>query len=161
MMMLVGFVLQYLPTLVWAAPYSLPLGDTLPGERVAAYAEAAMGRRVGRGECWDLAQYALNDAGARWDGFYGFGNRLDTNEHVVQRGDIVQFEGVLVERVTATSMEQATMGHHTAIVLSVQGSGHFLLAHQNFGRAGRKVSRYELVMTDVKRGTITFYRPVD
>lgn len=161
MIVLIGFVLQYLPTLVWAGTHSRASGDTLPGERVAAYAEAAVGRRVGRGECWDLAQYALNDAGARWDGYYGFGEKLDTMIVPVQRGDIAQFEGVLVERGTETSMEQATMGHHTAIVLSVQGPGHFLLAHQNFGRAGRKVSRYELVMADVKRGTITFYRPID
>ncbi len=52
------------------------------------------------------------------------------------------------------------MGPHTAIVLQVNGPGRYLLAHQNFGPAGRKVSRYELVLADVKRGTITFYRPV-
>lgn len=129
------------------------------GEPVAAFAEAAMGTRVGRGECWDLAQHALNEAGARWDGYYGFGEQLDTTKVTVQRGDVVQFEGVMVERRMGSSLTQETMGHHTAIVLSVGASGRYTLAHQNFGKGGRNVSRYELVMADVKRGEITFFRP--
>lgn len=135
------------------------LSDT--PEAVARYAEAHLGRKVGRGECWDLAQHALNEAGARWDGYYGFGEKLDTTTVPVQRGDVVQFEGVVVERRTGSSLTQETMGHHTAIVLSVGASGRYTLAHQNFGRGGRKVSRYELVMADVKRGSITFFRPLN
>jgi hypothetical protein len=119
-----------------------------------------MGTRVGRGECWDLAQYALNEADARWDGYYGFGEKLDTTKVPVQRGDIVQFESVEVERRTGSTLTQETMGHHTAIVLTVGARGRYMLAHQNFGRGGRKVSRYELVMADVKRGEITFFRPL-
>lgn len=159
---LLACVIPMFPALLAAGPYpSQDTGNAPTSERVAAYAEAAMGRRVGRGECWDLAQYALNDAGARWDGFYGFGTPVDTSHQVVQRGDVVQFEGVVVERFTATSQEQETMGHHTAIVLSIQGPGRYALAHQNFGKAGRRVSRYLLVMADVKKGAVTFFRPVD
>lgn len=128
------------------------------GEAVAAFAEKHMGSKVGRGECWDLARYALDHAQAKWDGGYGFGERVDTGS--VQRGDIVQFDRVLIEHRTAQAVSSATMGPHTAIVLQVIGPGCYLLAHQNFGREGRKVSRYELVMDDVKRGTIIFYRPV-
>jgi hypothetical protein len=141
-----------LPLLLPAQP-SVDLSET-----VAAYAEAHMGTKVGRGECWDLAQAALNTAGARWDGRYVFGDLVKVD--AAQRGDIVQFDGVLVEHRTETSMARETLGPHTAIVLDVFAPGRFLLAHQNFGPKGRKVSRYELVMADVKRGTITFFRPV-
>lgn len=134
--------------------------DGAPAEQVAAFAEAAMDTKVGTGECWDLAQYALNQAGANWDGRYGFGRMLDTRTEIVQRGDVVQFSKVLVERQEGLTIVRETMGPHTAIVLVVHEPGHYTLAHQNFGVAGRKVGRYELVMTDVKRGTIDFFRPV-
>lgn len=133
---------------------------TTPGEAIAAFAEASMNKKIGRGECWDLAQFALNKAGATWDGSYGFGTPLDWRTEPILRGDIVQFDNVLIERRTERSIEQATMGPHTAIVVEVLGPGRYTIAHQNFGPAGRKVSRYELVMADVKNGTITFFRPV-
>jgi len=129
------------------------------GEQVAAFAETAMSTKVGTGECWDLAQHALNEAGAKWDGRYGFGRLLDTRKEAVERGDVVQFSKVMVERHKGLTIERETMGPHTAIVLVVHEPGRYTLAHQNFGVAGRKVDRYELVMADVKRGTIDFYRP--
>lgn len=128
------------------------------GEAVAAFAEAHTGRKVGTGECWDLAQQALNKAGARWDGRHGFGDAVEVAD--VQRGDVVQFDNVLIERRSPERLEQDRMGPHTAVVLAVEGPGRYLLAHQNFGKAGRKVSRYALVMDDVKRGTVSFFRPV-
>lgn len=135
--------------------------QALVAEKVASYAESHMGKRVERGECWDLAATALNNNGAHWDGFYGFGEVVDTARTAVQRGDIVQFEGVVVEQRTSTSMSRDSMGKHTAIVLRVLGPGRYELAHQNFGPDGRKVSRYTLEMADVVKGRIQFYRPVD
>lgn len=153
------FAIAFSSTILLAqAPVSTVEVGT-PGEEVAAFAEAAMDTKVGTGECWDLAQYALNKAGANWDGRYGFGSKVDTRTQAVQRGDVVQFSKVLVERRNGNSIEQETMGHHTAIVLEVHEPGRYTLAHQNFGPAGRKVGRYELVMADVKRGTVTFFRP--
>ena len=157
---LVGHTLLLMPAQLLAQTPAPATELSLLGEPVAAFAEAAVGTRVGRGECWDLAQYALNEAGARWDGFYAFGEKLDTTKVPVQRGDVVQFEGVVVERRTGSTLTQESMGHHTAIVLSVGASGRYTLAHQNFGRGGRKVSRYELVMADVTRGGIMFFRPL-
>lgn len=145
-------LLLFCPLLLVAQP-----ADDVP-MLVARYAEDHMGSKVGRGECWDLAQAALNAAGAQWDGAYGFGEVIDAE--AVQRGDIFQFDRVLVEHRTERSVAQETFGPHTAIVLEVLAPGRFLLAHQNFGPEGRTVSRYELIMADVKRGTITFHRPV-
>lgn len=117
-----------------------------------------MDTKVGRGECWDLAMEALNAAEARWDGVYGFGDPVGAD--AVQRGDIVQFENVVIEQREAQSVSRDSFGRHTAIVLEVLAPGHFLLAHQNFGEDGRKVSRYELRMAALERGSITFFRPV-
>ncbi len=119
-----------------------------------------MNKKIGRGECWDLVQFALNKAGATWDGGHGFGNAVDWVAEPVKRGDIVQFEEVLIERRTERSVEQVTLGPHTAIVIEVLEGGRYIIAHQNFGRSGRRVSQYELIMADVKKGSITFYRPV-
>ena len=140
------------------APDPTPAVDRA-AEKVATIAEEFIGTKVGTGECWDLAQFALNKAGAKWDGRYGYGRKLDTPNEAVKRGDVVQFSKVLVERRDGTTIEQETMGHHTAIVLRVHEPGRYTLAHQNFGTEGRKVGSYELVMADVKRGTITFFRP--
>jgi hypothetical protein len=101
---------------------------------------------------------ALNSAGARWNGAYIFGEVQEAVD--VERGCIVQFERVVIEHRSGTSVSQDTMGPHTAIVLQVLGPGHYLLAHQNFGPLGRKVSRYELVLADVVGGSITFFMPV-
>ena len=130
------------------------------GEQVAAFAEASLNKKIGRGECWDLAQVALNKAGARWDGNYDFGTLVDRRTVPIQRGDIVQFDKVLIERRTERSMEQVTLGPHTAIVIAVLEEGRYVIVHQNFGRLGRRVSQCELIMADVKEGTISFFRPV-
>jgi hypothetical protein len=78
------------------------------------FAEASMIKKIGRAVCWDLVQFALNRAGAKWDGGYGFGIALDWLREPVMRGDIVQFEKVLIERWTERSLEQKTLGPHGA-----------------------------------------------
>jgi hypothetical protein len=148
-----------LPSLLLMCPLLLAAQPSVDiGETVAAYAEAHMGTKVGRGECWDLAQVALNAAGAQWDGAYAFGEVVTAE--AARRGDIVQFDRVVVEHRTEMSVAREALGPHTAIVIEVLAPGRFLLAHQNYGPQGRKVSRYELIVADVRRGTITFHRPV-
>jgi hypothetical protein len=145
--------------LILLCPATLVAQPAKPlGEQVALFAEAHMDAKVGRGECWDLAMEALNAAGARWDGLYGFGDPVEVE--AVQRGDIVQFEHVVMVHRDAQRVSKDSFGTHTAIVLEVLAPGHFLLAHQNFGEAGRKVSRYTLIMGALTHGSITFFRPV-
>lgn len=136
-------------------------GLALPvlNQRVLDFVDAHLGRRVGTGQCWDLAAEALNRAGATWDGRYGFGEPIDPMRQDVLPGDIIQFEGVLVEYSDATSRTQQSMSHHTAIVHAMHGAGHYTLAHQNFGRAGREVSLLDLRLEHIVKGTYTIYRP--
>ncbi len=136
-------------------------GDTLPtvNRHVVEYVREHMGRKVDRGECWDLAAAALNSAHADWDGTYGFGRVVDPRKDEILPGDIIQFEGVTVEQRTNTSLLRETYGHHTAVVLHVLANGEYTIAHQNFGEAARKVSTTTLRLADVRSGKITFHRP--
>lgn len=137
-------------------------GSSLPplNRKVLDHVEAHMGKRVGTGQCWDLAAAALEAAGARWDGAYGFGRRIDPGQEPVLPGDIVQFEGVEVHYRTATSEHHESMAHHSAIIHAVIGDGRYRLVHQNFGRAGKKVGLTEWSTAHVVKGTYTFFRPV-
>ena len=36
-----------------------------------------MGKRVGSVQCWDLAELALNEHNANWDGLYRFGKEVN------------------------------------------------------------------------------------
>ena len=56
------------------------------------------------------------------------------------------------------TIDFATFGT-TAIVHAVQGKGRYTIAHQNFGRAGRKVSLAELELDHIVKGKYTIYRP--
>ena len=149
-----------------ALPYLLlaPLAqsDTLPelNARIVAYALEQEGHKVDRGECWDLAAQALNQAGANWDGFYGFGRAYDRRKEAILPGDIMQFEGVTMETRTKGGMERFSFGKHTAIVIAVRGPGKVTIAHQNFGPTGRKVSQLELDLSTITKGRILLYRPV-
>jgi hypothetical protein len=127
---------------------------------VLAFVDAHMGRRVGRGQCWDLAAAALRSAHANWDGRYGFGDPVDPATEDVLPGDIIQFEGVEIEYASPNGRYHQSMAQHTAVVHAVHGKGRYTLAHQNFGRAGRKVNLAELEVDHIVKGTYTVYRPV-
>lgn len=126
--------------------------------QVLAFVDAHMGKRVGRGQCWDLAAAALQAAHAHWDGQYQFGTPLGPGAEVLP-GDIIQFEGVVTEDPSPHGRFYQSMSHHTAIVHAVHANGRYTLVHQNFGRAGRKVSLTELETEHIVKGTFTIYRP--
>jgi hypothetical protein len=136
--------------------------DTLPAvnRAIVEFVNEHMGRKVDRGECWDLAAGALNSAGAQWDGAYGFGRLLDWRKDTILPGDILQFERVTTERRRGNEIERLTFGKHTAVVMAVHERGSFTIGHQNFGPSGRKVSRLDFNMADVRGGKVTFYRPI-
>jgi hypothetical protein len=135
--------------------------DDLPpvNARVVEFVKERLGEKVDRGECWDLAAAALDHAQAKWDGAYDFGDLVDWRGDTVLPGDIVQFEGVTIHRRTGDQRETLSMGHHTAIIIEVHGRGSFTIAHQNFGREGRRVCLLDFHMADVRAGKVTYHRP--
>lgn len=46
-------------------------------QKIITFVSQNIGKKVGRGECWDLAAQALNQAGASWDGQYNFGRVIN------------------------------------------------------------------------------------
>jgi hypothetical protein len=133
-------------------------------QKVLDYVQTVMGKKVDRGECWDLAAAALKHAGAHLDlssqkTIYDFGQLIDPKREAVYAGDIVQFENVTVEYADGNTITTETMGHHTAIIYAVLGDGDFQLAHQNTSFSGRKVGVSNFKLNNVKKGKVKIYRP--
>jgi len=145
------------------APERPAQSDVTPelNQHVVDFVKSKMGKKVGAGECWDLAAEALNTAGARWDGLYGFGDVMDWKKAEVFPGDIVQFENVDIERREGTAVRRERYGHHTAVIMEVRAKGDYTIAHQNMQGVGRKVGLGQLAMSDVRGGKLIFYRPVE
>ncbi len=144
--------------------------DSLPkvSRRIVEFVREHMGERVGRGECWDLAAAALNAAGAKWDGDYGFGREVDPDREPVLPGDIVQFEGVEFKWEEGRDVHTIRMPHHTAVVLEVLGAasakkapGAYVIGQQNTRETGRKTGTGDLLLSRRIKGRIAFFRPVE
>jgi hypothetical protein len=151
------------------------------GEQVVNYARGKLGERVGRGECFDLADRALRNAGAK--SAADFGSVADDADYVwgtavslsdVRPGDIIQFRDYRYDRTVETSTREdtdfQTRPHHTAIVERVDGGGALTVLEQN-APEGDPGKRTQLFFSDVStssggkkttvkvQGTFRFYRP--
>lgn len=129
--------------------------------QVVKLANRKLNKKVGRGECWDLAQYVLNTAGAEWDGFEVYGRLFDPEDQCVFPGDIIQFEKIKLEYEEDGFIHKESMSHHTAIVYEVLDDNEVILLHQNTADHGRKVGRSKLRFNSVTSGELLFYRPVN
>lgn len=144
-----------------AAPASSQTGKLPPlNERVLEFVEDHFGKRVGRGECWDLAAEALNAAHARWDGRLEYGRLVDHTKEEVLPGDIIQLEEAEFRWEEGGAVNGITMPHHTVVVTGIRSQGAFTIAHQNMEGIGRKVGAGELVLSRLIKGRILIYRPV-
>lgn len=134
--------------------------DDIPSlnQRIHSYVKSSKGKRIGRGECWDLAAQALNSVKAKWDGRYGFGQKVNFMSDCIFPGDILQFHKVVFESKSGYQTRREEMMHHTAVIYEVLGPGKYIIAHQN-ANGVRKVTHTEINMADLKKGTITFFRP--
>ncbi len=108
-------------------------------QKIMVWAKGKIGKQVGKGQCWDLAEEALKQAGAQTsndlgpvgdDTDYVWGDAVN-NTKDVRRGDILQIRNhqvvtttVVVTRfedgssLTVTKTATAKRGHHTAIARS-------------------------------------------
>lgn len=119
-----------------------------------------IGKKIGRGECWDAAELALNTVQADWDGMYAYGRVIDISKECIQPGDILQMENVYLEVITDEGGYTESFPHHTAIVYSVKPNGELELIHQNTGQYGQRMGVTAFNIANKKKGTLTFYRPV-
>lgn len=129
-------------------------------KQVIKFVDSKMKKRVGRGECWDLAAEALQLINAKWNGKYKYGKEVFYQSECIFPGDIMQFEGVTVKYVTDGFKYKEKMAHHTAIIHEVKDKGHFVLAHQNTRFSGRKVGLSTLELKNITKGKFKIYRPI-
>ena len=131
-------------------------------DKIVAFVDRVVGSRVGRGECWDLAQEALDSNLADWNRPTQFGTPLDPERTPIKGGDIIQFTSVTItERFPDGGTRWETVGapDHTAIILKVLGGKRYLLAQQNV-EGKRYVVTSEMNLALVTAGTYRIYRPV-
>ncbi len=118
-----------------------------------------LGKKVDRGECWDLAKYVLDETGATWDGMYTFGRALKKGECIMP-GDIIQFEKLKTVSLTNGVKSTELFPHHTAIIFEVKNPDEIVLIHQNTGYTGKKVGKSTFKFSTITTGKYTIYRPV-
>ena len=135
--------------------------DSIPelNKQVIEYVKTTIGKKVDRGECWDLANKALTQINADWDLKYKYGSLVNPKKDVIYPGDIIQFEGVKVKYKNGNTTYTEEMGHHTAIIYRVIDKNTYELAHQNTGFSGRKVGLSKLDITNIIKGRMSIYRP--
>ena len=150
--------ISFLPTL-----FSLTsdCNETFPlNQQIIEFVNSKMNQKVGKGECWDLANEALTLVQAKWDGNLIYGRKLDYKKECIYPGDIIQFEKVKVKYTENKINYQEAMPHHTAIIYRVKGTGNYVLAHQNTAYTGRKVGTSDLYLNNITGGKFSIYRPV-
>ena len=139
-------------------------------QKVVNWARAQSGKQVGKGECWDLADRALRQAGAQSsadlgpmddDADYVWGDEISDLKDV-QPGDILQFRDFAVTTTvetetryadgsseTSTTEETFTRPHHTAVVSKVKSGALLKILEQNVAPAVKKVQLHNLNTKDV------------
>ena len=127
--------------------------------KVAAFARASVGKKLGRGQCTDLAYAALKAHGGAYSGLT-FGRKIDPKKEAIQPGDIIQFKSARIEWKKGNRWGKIWLGtpDHTAIVTSASGLT-VEFAHQNHNH-NPHVSLLTINLNEISSGHYTIYRPV-
>jgi hypothetical protein len=135
--------------------------DSIPelNKQIIDFVKTNIKKKVGKGECWDLAAGALNSIGAKWNGQYVFGTEVLYKTECVYPGDIIQFKNVRVQYEVNGKVYIEMMEQHTAVIYEVKNKGSYILAHQNTPFSGKKVGLSPINLKDINKGKITIYRP--
>jgi hypothetical protein len=152
------------------------MGDKERNQKVYKWAASKRKHRVGRGECWDLADQALKHAGAQSstttgrDDDYVWGAPVAVG--AVIPGDILQFRDYVVTTTTTTKITFGTgqtetkeewfkqvRSHHTAIVAENLGAKGLVILEQN-REPGLPVERNPLPIRSGVAATKTEHRQV-
>lgn len=134
--------------------------DSIPelNKKIKDFATSKLKKRVGTGECWDLAAEALLSVNAKWDMKYKFGREINYKAEQIFPGDIIQFENVILNYEMNGRKYTEKMAHHTAIIYEVKNNTNYTLAHQNTGYTGKKVGLSPLDLATLTKGKFKIYR---
>lgn len=156
--------IRLLLLVVWMFVLNVTAQDNIPKANadIVKYVTSVIGKKVDRGECWDIANQALTRVNGKWDHKFEYGKLLDPKRDVVYPGDIIQFKNVVLEYPLPSGKGKATetMKQHTAIIYRVISADEFEIAHQNNGFSGRKVGLSTINLKTLKKGKLFIYRPV-
>jgi hypothetical protein len=145
-------------------------GPMTLNQKVVVWAQGQLGKKLGKGECWDLAESALKQAGAQTsndlgpvdsDSDYIWGDQIEMKD--VQPGDIIQLRDHEVTTTTATEYtfsdgtsvtdtndSVAQRGHHTAIANGkLEANGSLRTFEQHVRPLGQVVQNKKLFTQDV------------
>ena len=143
-------------------PLKPDLANLELNSKVIEFINNVIGTTVGRGECWDVAQKALDLTLADWNRPTSFGKPIDQDTSEVKAGDLIQFSKLTtVERLPSGVVRTEVLGSpdHTAIIYRVLGKKQYTLAHQNV-RGKRSVITSDINLANMTSGKYWIYRPV-
>lgn len=115
--------------------------------RVIAWVRARQGKKIGRGECWDLADQAIDGLGLARPGTSEWGKLLPKGAAYFP-GDVIQWFKAESGRL------------HTAVIDGSTAPGHVRVLHQNWASGqerGRKVGPGRYAPKDLAKARV--YRP--
>ncbi|MEM7383792.1 MAG: hypothetical protein AAF514_02510, partial [Verrucomicrobiota bacterium] len=121
-------------------------------EKISGFAEENLGKKVGDGECWTLADEAFRAAGVQRPGSDSrvWGREVNWKKEKARPGDILELESAHFSN-GARSAEK-----HTAIIIKCRRKGVLTVCHQNWG--GKEVTRMEFNLKGMTSGRATIYR---
>jgi uncharacterized protein (DUF2147 family) len=123
--------------------------------QLVAFCKDNLGKQVGNGECWTLADQAFRACGIKrpTNDLRVWGRKIDFEKEKLQEGDIVEYRTAKFSNGTWTGPE------HTSVIVKASRKT-IVVAQQNWG--GKKtVSEMEFDPSTLVSGELTFYRPVD
>ncbi|MEM7393407.1 MAG: hypothetical protein AAF492_13770, partial [Verrucomicrobiota bacterium] len=120
-------------------------------EKIVQFARDNMGKQVGNGECWTLANEAYKTAGIRrpGPGMRGWGREIDWTAELAVPGDILEME----HAVFPGSRSGAA---HTAVIVGCEEKGIVTVLHQNWGR--KTVAQGSYNLHNLKSGKVKILR---
>lgn len=121
--------------------------------KTAAFCIASMGKQVGNGECWTLADEAFKATGAERPAGESrvWGRLVDIEKESLEPGDIVEF------RVAKITGYGTTGPEHTAVVVKGGRRGQCTLAEQNWSNV-KKVREVKVNLRGLVSGEVMVYR---
>ncbi len=122
--------------------------------------KTVIGKKVDSGECWDLAAMVLDSNQCKWNHDYVYGKLVNhTKAECIMPGDLLQFEGVVLQHQEGNTIIKDKYLHHTAVIYSIDtGTGRIQLAQQNTGDHGKIVSIDPFDFAWIQKGKVMVYR---
>jgi hypothetical protein len=138
----------------------LTIAENTPplNQQVVDFVRKQLGQAIASGECSAAAEEALKNAGAKKPGIYHWGRQLGDQEAWLP-GDVIQFEGAKFAGENGNVYRSCP--HHTAIIEEVLSPQVVRVLHQNFGTAGKTISREQMNFDQLTAGSVVFFRPSD